>query len=74
MTDLELIFSMLGERATTEITQTNDTVGFDGLKDDAVEGGKIAGDAKKALEEKTGKAVSTNENYLIEPENRKKLK
>jgi hypothetical protein len=74
MTDLELIFSMLGERATTEITQANDTIGFNGLKDDAAEGGKIAGDAKKALEEKTGKAVSTNENYLIEPENKKKLK
>lgn len=74
MNDLELIFSMLGERATTEITQTNDTIGFNGLKNDAAEGGKIAGDAKKALEEKTGKAVSTNENYLIEPENKKKLK
>lgn len=73
MTDLELIFSMLGERATTEITQTNDTLGFDGLKDDAAEGGKIAGDAKKALEKKTGKAVSTSENYLIEPENKKKI-
>lgn len=73
MTDLELIFSMLGERATTEITQTNDTFGFDGLKDDAAEGGKIAGDAKKALEKKTGKAVSTNENYLIEPETKKRI-
>lgn len=73
MTDLELIFSMLGERATTEITQANDTLGFDGLKDDAAEGGKIAGDAKKALEKKTGKAVSTSENYLIEPENKKRI-
>jgi DNA-damage-inducible protein D len=74
MTDLELIFSMLGERSTTEITKSKDTQGFNNLKKDASAGGKIAGDAKKALEKKTGKAVSTSENYLIEPENRKKLK
>ena len=43
MTDLELIFSMLGERATTEITQTDDSKGFSKLKKDAKEGGKIAG-------------------------------
>ena len=64
MTDLELIFSMLGERATTEITQTDNSQGFNKLKQDAKDGGKIAGDAKKALEKKTGKKVSTKENYL----------
>jgi prophage antirepressor-like protein len=74
MTDLELIFSMLGERATAEITQTNDTHGFDALRNDATEGGKIAGDAKKALEKKTGKAVSTHNNFLIKSENTKKIK
>jgi DNA-damage-inducible protein D len=74
MTDLELIFSMLGERATTEITQVNDTQGFKRLKNDATEGGKIAGDAKKALEKKTGQSVSTQKNYLIAPENKKKIK
>jgi len=71
MTDLELIFSMLGERATTEITQTQDTEGFNNLKNDAKDGGKIAGDAKKALEKKTGKSVSTTDNYLQTPENKK---
>ncbi|MEA3391829.1 MAG: phage antirepressor protein, partial [Candidatus Marinimicrobia bacterium] len=74
MTDLELIFSMLGERATTEITQTDDSQGFYKLKQDAEDGGKIAGDAKKALEKKTGKKISTNENYLGTQENKKKLK
>jgi len=64
MTDLELIFSMLGEKSTTEITQTNDSQGFKDLKDDAFEGGKIAGDAKQALELKTGKKVSTEKNFL----------
>ncbi len=74
MTDLELIFSMLGERATTEITQTDNSKGFNKLKQDAKDGGNIAGDAKKALEKKTGKKVSTNENYLDVPENKKQLK
>lgn len=71
MTDLELIFSMLGERATTEITQVKDTQGFEGLKNDAIDGGKIAGDAKKALELKTGKKVSTKDNYLSIIESKK---
>ncbi len=73
MTDLELIFSMLGERAT-EITRTDDSQGFNKLKQDAKDGGKIAGDAKKALEKKTGKKVSTDENYLDAPEKKKRLK
>ena len=74
MTDLELIFSMLGERATTEITQVNDSQDFPQLQDDAQAGGKIAGDSRQALEQKTGKRVSTSENYLSEPERPKKLK
>jgi len=73
MTDLELIFSMLGERATTEITRTKETEGFINLKQDAKEGGKIAGDAKKALEEKTGKKVITKRNYISTHESQKKL-
>lgn len=74
MTDLELIFSMLGERATTEITQTDDSQGFNKLKKDAKDGGKIAGDAKDALERRTGKKVSSSENYLLKSEDSKKLK
>lgn len=73
MTDLELIFSMLGERATTEITQTDNSQGFNKLKQDAKDGGKIAGDAKNALEKKTGKKVSTKENYLDSPESKKRV-
>ncbi|PIZ76182.1 phage antirepressor protein [Candidatus Peregrinibacteria bacterium CG_4_10_14_0_2_um_filter_38_24] len=74
MTDLELIFSMLGESATTEITQSKDSQGFSALKTDANEGEKIAGDAKKALELKTGKKVSKSDNFLNEPEGKKRLK
>lgn len=73
MTDLELIFSMLGERATTEITQVKNTKGFGSLQKDAHDGGKIAGDAKDALEKKTGKSVSTKNNFLKNPENQKRL-
>ncbi|MDH4330537.1 MAG: Bro-N domain-containing protein [Candidatus Moranbacteria bacterium] len=73
MTDLELIFSMLGERATTEITQVKDSKGLKKLQKDAHDGGKIAGDAKSALEEKTGKKVSTKNNFLKNPENQKRI-
>lgn len=65
---------MLGERDITEITQTDNSQGFNKLKQDAKDGGKIAGDAKKALEKKTGKKISTNKNYLDAPENKKRLK
>ncbi len=72
-TDLELIFSMLGEAATTEITRNKDAQGFNENKDAANRGGKIAGDARKKLEIESGKKVSTTDNYLTEPEAKKKL-
>jgi DNA-damage-inducible protein D len=64
MTDLELIFSMLGEAATTEITKTQDAQGFDENRTAARKGGRIAGDARKELETETKKKVATSENYL----------
>jgi len=76
MNDLELIFSMLGERATTEIARTKDAQGFVENKDAAVKGGNIAGDARKKLENETKKKVTSSENYLDAPEKekRKRLK
>jgi len=74
MTDLELIFSMLGEAATTEITRVDDAQGFDESKTAARKGGEVAGTARKDLEKKTGKRVVSSENYLDEPESRKRLK
>jgi DNA-damage-inducible protein D len=65
MTDLELIFSMLGEASTTAIVKTKDPKGFIENKIVAKQGGKIAGDARKALEVKTGQKVITSENYLL---------
>ena len=76
MTDLELIFSMLGERATTEIARTKNSQGFSENKDAERKGGKIEGDARKNLEIETRKKVVSNENYLEEQEKlkRKRLK
>jgi DNA-damage-inducible protein D len=64
MTDLELIFSMLGEASTTEITRNKDAQGFDEVEKAARAGGKVAGDARKQLEIESGKRVVTHENYL----------
>jgi len=71
MTDLELIFSMLGEASTTEITRNIDARGFDENKEAARQGGEVAGNARKELERKSGKKVSTTKNYLTEPQNKK---
>ena len=67
MTDLELIFSMLGEAGTTEIARRKDAHGFADNRSAAKEGGTIAGDARKALEAKSGKPVVSKENYLAPP-------
>jgi len=64
MTDLELIFTMLGEASTTEITRRKDAQGFDPNRKVAREGGRIAGDARKALEVKSGRPVVSRQNYL----------
>ena len=64
MDDFELIFSMLGERATTEIHRTEDSKGVQKLKEDAKAGGNIAGNARKELEKKLGKSIVTKENFL----------
>jgi hypothetical protein len=74
MTDLELIFSMLGEAATTEIARKQDTQGFGENKVAARKGGRIAGEAREKLEVETGEKVVSPGNYLTEPESRKRLK
>ncbi len=73
MNDLELIFSMLGEASTTEITRSRDSQGFDENLQSAKDGGKIAGDARKNLEKKSGRKVTSKQNYLEEPQNKKFL-
>ncbi|MFA6296464.1 MAG: Bro-N domain-containing protein [Patescibacteria group bacterium] len=73
MNDLELIFTMLGEASTTEIAKNKNALGFAKNKRAAYEGGSVAGKARKDLEKKSGKKVSTSENYLSKP-NKKRLK
>jgi len=72
MTDLELIFTMLGEASTTEITKKVDAKGFVENKTAAKKGGKVAGDARVALEKETGKSIVTEENYLQLSEKKKR--
>jgi hypothetical protein len=75
MTDLELIFSMLGEASTTAIVKTQNPKGFTENKKVAKQGGDVAGNARKELENKTGKSIVSSENFKqIEEKKRKKLK
>jgi len=71
MSDLELIFSMLGEASTTAIVKTKNPIGFIENKKVAKQGGDVAGNARKELEKKTGKKVVSKENYLQLPEKAK---
>lgn len=64
MTDLELIFTMLGERVTTEISQQEKPEGFEENKDVARRGGNVAGVARKETEKELGHSVISSENFL----------
>lgn len=64
MDDLELLFTQLGEAATTEIARTDDAYGMTGNRDAARRGGAVAGRARKQLEEETGRPVVKKANYL----------
>ncbi|HEY8748928.1 MAG TPA: BRO family protein [Tepidisphaeraceae bacterium] len=66
MTDLELIFTMLGEAATTEIARNKDAQGLVQNKTAAKEGGSVAGNARRQLESKSGRKVITRQNYLTD--------
>lgn len=74
MTDLELIFSMLGEASTTAIVRTQNPKGFTENKKVAKQGGDVAGNARKELEKKTGKSIISSENFKqLGEKKRKKL-
>ncbi len=68
MTDLEIIFTMLGEASTTEIEKVRDPKKFKEHKKASREGGGVAKTARVELESKTKRKVVTRENYLDEPE------
>jgi prophage antirepressor-like protein len=71
MTDLELIFTMLGERVTTEISDKEKPETFHGSKKVAERGGRAAGGARKQTEKELGRSVISEENYLNKPENKR---
>ena len=64
MDDLELIFTMLGERLTTELSQDEKPNTFNKSKEVAKRGGKVAGNARKEAETELGRSIITKQNYL----------
>jgi len=68
MTDLELIFTMLGERVTTEISQKEQPESFQANKKVAKRGGNVAGVARKQTEKELGRTIISEDNFL--PENK----
>ena len=72
MNDWELILNMVSEKATTDITIAKDAKRFPKLKQTAKEGGDLAKNTQKKLEQKIGKSVVVPENYLYLSEKKKK--
>ena len=64
MDDFELIFTMLGEKSTTEIHKTENSYGKEKLKKDAGRGGRIAGIARTELEKEIGRKIVSKKNFL----------
>lgn len=64
MDDLELIFTMLGERVTTEISQKEEPETFKQSKNIAKRGGKVAGVARKETEKELGRSIVSPQNFL----------
>lgn len=64
MTEAELIFTALAELSTTQIAKSDEAKGYGENAKSAQKGGRISGDARKALEQKTGKKVVSTENFL----------
>ena len=74
MTDFELIFTMLGEKTTTEITKDRDSQGLEECKESAKEGGEATKEARENIEKRIGKSIISEENYLAIHKEKKNLK
>ena len=61
------------QASTTKIARNKDAIGFNENKEAAKEGGTVAGIAREELEKRSGEKVVSKENYLNEPEIKKKL-
>ncbi len=64
MDDLELIFTMLGEKVTTEISKKEKPNTFGGNQSVARRGGKVAGDARRNTEKELGRSIISDKNNL----------
>jgi len=73
MDDLELIFTMLGERVTTEISEKEQPETFGESKKVAKRGGNVAGIARRETEKELGRSVSTPKNFLPPSEQTKEI-
>lgn len=69
MSDWELILTMIGEKATTDITKETNSQELDECKDSANKGGQIAKRTRKDLEKNIGKSIMTKENFLSKQKN-----
>lgn len=73
MTEAELIFTALAELSTTQIAKTERAKGYNENAKAGQKGGRIAGDARKALEQQTGRKVISTQNFLPPKDDTKKL-
>lgn len=73
MSEAELIFTALAELSTRQIAETDNAKGVTENAVAGKKGGKIAKDARLALEDKTGKKVITRENFLVQKKENKKI-
>src|SRR3989344_4426128 len=73
MTDWELILTMLGEKATTDITRETDSQGFDECEDSATKGGNIAKRTREDIEKNLGQSVVSEQNFLSNKEKSKSI-
>lgn len=64
MSTLELVLNMLAEATTTELSKTIEPKSFNENKEVAIKGGSIAENARKEIENTTGKPVLTEKNAV----------
>ncbi len=74
MSEAEIIFTALAELSTRQISEKEKAEGYGQNESVARKGGKISGNARKALEEQTGKKIVDSENFLPTKPDHKKLK
>jgi len=74
MNEAELIFTALAELSTRQIAETDNATGFIPNKVSGINGGRVAKNARKELEQKTGKKVISKENFLPNKNENIKLK